>query len=73
MHFRDRYRVESTRLAGWDYASPAAYFITICTGRRRLYFGTIQPGCPVLSPAGEIVAEEWQRTLQVRPNVTLDA
>jgi putative transposase len=26
----------------------------------------------ILSPVGQIVAEEWQRTSEVRPNVTLD-
>ena len=29
--YKNKYRVESTRLAGWDYSSPGYYFVTICT------------------------------------------
>ncbi|HNY62119.1 MAG TPA: hypothetical protein PLH70_00280 [Bacteroidales bacterium] len=29
--FRNKYRVPSTRLQNWDYRSPGAYYITICT------------------------------------------
>ena len=39
--FRNKYRVESTRLQNWDYGSNAAYFVTICTKNRIHYFGKI--------------------------------
>jgi len=30
MLFRSKYRIESARLPGWDYAAPVDYFIMIC-------------------------------------------
>lgn len=29
--FKNKYRIESTRLRGYDYTSPGEYFVTICT------------------------------------------
>jgi putative transposase len=39
--FRNKYRVESTRLRGFDYAKNGAYFITIITKNRICLFGGI--------------------------------
>ncbi len=71
--FQNKYRIESARLQGWDYAREGLYFVTICTRDRARFFGEISAGEMQLSPIGEIVAEEWQKTPQVRPNVELDA
>jgi putative transposase len=70
--FKDKYRVESTRLAGWNYASAGYYFVTICTHERACYLGEICNGAMVLSQQGIIVAEEWMRTEVMRENVVLD-
>ena len=70
--FRDRYRVESARLPGWDYRAAGWYFVTVCTRDRYPFFGHVVDGEMILSPIGEIVAEEWLRTPEVRPNVVLD-
>ncbi len=70
---RNRYRIPSTRLRGWDYASPGFYFVTICVKNRVPCLSEIVNGEMHLSPIGEIVAEEWQRTTRVRANVVLDA
>jgi REP element-mobilizing transposase RayT len=71
--FRNRYRVESTRLRGWDYSAPAWYFVTICTKGHACCLGRISQGQMVLSEMGAIVAEEWQRTAVIRPDIRLDA
>jgi putative transposase len=63
----------SVRLKGFDYASPGAYFVTICTYDRAPLLGQVVSGNVVLSEIGRIVAEEWLRTLQVRVEVALDA
>ena len=42
--FKDKYRIESTRLQDWDYGKDAYYFITICTIDRECYFGGIENG-----------------------------
>jgi len=62
----------STRLRGFDYAGPATYFVTLCTFDRRPLFGAIVGGDIVLSPIGEIVVAEWERSAGVRPEVLLD-
>ncbi len=71
--FRNKYRMESARLKDWDYAGAGWYFVTICTRERECVLGDVIDGEVRLSPVGEIVADEWQRTPLIRPNVMLDA
>ncbi len=40
--YKNKYRIESARLKGWDYSSDGYYFITICTKNRECYFGDIE-------------------------------
>lgn len=70
--FRDRYRVPSARLQDCDYSRGAWYFVTICTRKHVCCFGDVVEGQVVLSPVGKIVAQELQRTANVRSNVSLD-
>ena len=63
----------SVRLKDYDYAGAGAYFVTICTQSHALLFGAIVGEEMRLSPAGEIVRDEWARTADVRPDVELDA
>jgi putative transposase len=54
----------SIRLSGFDYASPGAYFVTICTWRRVLYFDV---------PALRAQAEDCWRAIPAHaPRVTVD-
>lgn len=62
----------SIRLKGYDYAQTGAYFVTICTKNRECLFGEIADGDVVLNEWGEIVKNEWLRTLKIRPNVIVD-
>ena len=39
--YRNKYRIPSARLAGWDYGSNGMYYVTICTKDRNRYFGEI--------------------------------
>jgi putative transposase len=57
---------------GWDYRWAGWYFITICTGDRRCWFGDVVDGRVRLSEVGVVVAEEWRNTGEIRPNVVLD-
>jgi putative transposase len=63
----------SIRLAGYDYASPGAYFVTLCVADGQLLFGQVVDGAMVLSGFGQVAEAEWQRTGQLRPYVTLDS
>jgi REP element-mobilizing transposase RayT len=70
--FMRRYRTESDRLQDWDYAAPGAYFVTMCTQRKRPFFGEIIDDAVRLSPIGQIAEQEWRRTETLRPNLSLD-
>ena len=72
--FRDKYRIATTRLRGWDYAAAGWYFVTICTRDRLPFFGEIRGGEMHLSPIGEIACEYWMQIPQhTAGNVDLDA
>lgn len=61
----------SVRLPHRAYSQGGAYFITICTHDRRCIFGRVVGEGVALSPYGEIVQQEWLRTAELRPAVTL--
>lgn len=69
--FRNKYRIESTRLKGWDYRNAGAYFITICTDGRLHHFGECQGGQMKLSAAGLLVQGCWYEIPRLNPNVEL--
>ncbi len=62
----------SLRLPGCDYAQSGAYFVTVCTARRRCCLAEADNGAVRLTPIGSIVAEEWTRSATLRPEVILD-
>lgn len=70
--FKQKYRIESARLPGWNYAAAGWYFVTVCTRDRRYCSGEVETDTVRLSETGEIVAEEWLKTEQVRAGVKLD-
>jgi putative transposase len=69
----ERRRRASLRLQGYDYTQAGLYFVTICVQDRVCLFGDVVDGEMRLSKAGEVVAEEWARTAEIRPTVVLDA
>ncbi|WP_310559709.1 transposase [Flavobacterium sp.] len=75
--FKNKYRIESTRLKNWDYSRQASYFITICTANREHFFGKIKnqgetPCTASLSAIGIIVEQEWIKTPDIRPDMNLE-
>jgi REP element-mobilizing transposase RayT len=62
----------SIRLKEYDYSQAGAYFVTVCTHRKKCLFGEIAKGKIVLNAFGKIVGEEWIRTKQMRRGVDLD-
>lgn len=63
---------KSIRLKGYDYSQSGWYFVTICTKDRECCFGEVENEKMILSDIGKIIAEEWQKTEQIRKNVRLD-
>ena len=71
--FKNKYRIQSTRLQNWDYRWSAAYFITICTQNRECYFGRIDDETMILSPIGTIADVLWHELKFHAKNIELDA
>lgn len=74
--YKNKYRIASARAQWWNYGWNAAYFITICTKNREHFFGEITTGenastCVSLSEIGKIVASEWLKTFEMRPDMNL--
>jgi len=76
--FQGKYRISSTRLQNWDYASCGIYFVTLCTKNREHYFGQIikpetEKEHPImkLSEIGRIVEAEWLKTPEMRLDMNL--
>jgi putative transposase len=63
----------SIRLKEYDYTQNGAYFVTICAHERRCIFGDVVGGAMVVNEWGQVVAEEWEQTAILRPNIELDA
>jgi putative transposase len=50
---------KSPHLAGFDYSSPGAYFVTICVQDRQDLFGKVIDATMRLNPAGQMVGKWW--------------
>ncbi len=57
--YKDKYRVGTARLPGWDYSSHGYYFLTICTKGHVHYFGDIVGGEMTLSDLGRVARDCW--------------
>ncbi|GGA26730.1 transposase [Okeania sp. KiyG1] len=68
----NKHHRRSLRLRGYDYSQAGAYFLTICTYNRQTLFGEILDGKMQLNQLGEVVAEEWERSAQIRQEIELD-
>ncbi|MBI9018398.1 MAG: transposase [Phycisphaerae bacterium] len=69
--YQDTYRMESSRLRNWDYGSPGAYFVTICTNKMHCWFGDICDGQMQLSKAGIIANDLWLNIKNHTDNIEL--
>lgn len=72
MLFKNKYRIESARLKGWDYSSPGAYFVTIITKNRACYFGNVKNGFMCLNELGEIAKQCFEKIPEHFPFVSPD-
>ena len=67
----DIHHRRSIRLKGYDYAQKGMYFITLCVQERECIFGTIFENTMFLNEIGQIVANEWVNTMNIRDNVII--
>ena len=71
--FQNKYRIPSARWQSWDYSSEGLYFITINTRHHACLFGTIANKEMYLSEFGQIVAEEWIKSFEIRDELFCDS
>lgn len=74
--FKNKYRISSTRMPGWDYGSSGLYFITICVKDRVRYFGDMDETQGIssiqISEMGSVAHDNWLQIPQFHPYVELD-
>ncbi len=58
--YKNKYRIETTRLKEWDYAQEAYYFVTVCVKNKQSLFGKIHNGGMILNKNGRIVKQTWE-------------
>ena len=71
--FKNKYRVESTRLPNRDYSQNGWYFVTICTYERKWLFGDVVNGQVHLSTIGQIAQNFWAEIPQHSKHTYIDA
>lgn len=71
--FQNKYRIPSARWQAWDYSNEGLYFITINAAHHACLFGTIVDKELYLSAYGQIVAEEWTKSFEIRQELFCDA
>ena len=70
--YKNKFKIDSARLKNWDYSTPWWYYVTICTKDMINWFGEIKNGKMVLNELGNVVDDEWNKTIEIRKNVELD-
>ncbi|MEH2377224.1 hypothetical protein [Nostoc sp.] len=71
--YKGKYRIDSTRLPAWSYASNAGYFVTICTDGKKCFFGEVVQGEMQRSPIGEIAHKLWDEIPNHFSNCQIDS
>jgi REP element-mobilizing transposase RayT len=57
--YKNKYRIPSSRLIGWDYGWNSCYFVTICTQNRTCFFGDVINEQMVLNDIGLLANDFW--------------
>jgi REP element-mobilizing transposase RayT len=64
---------KNIRLRDYDFSSPGAYMVTICTIKRHQpILGSLQNGLIKLSPLGKVISKRWSTIPEHFPGVSLD-
>lgn len=69
---RYRHRRRSTRLKGWDYTRPGAYFVTINVKGHVCFFGKVENNRVILSEVGKVAHDKLVAIPEQFSHVSLD-
>jgi putative transposase len=64
---------KSLRLPNYDYSQPGGYFVTICTARRKNFFGCINNGIFKATDVAAVIQHVWEDLPNRFPIIILDA
>ena len=70
--YKNKYRIESTRLSKYDYTNCGFYYITICTKNKTPFLGQVINEKVLLSESGEITRKIWLEIPNHYKNIKLD-
>jgi REP element-mobilizing transposase RayT len=70
--YKSTFRIESTRLEGYDYSQPGEYFVTICARNHECKLGEVIQEIMNLSNIGAIAKKCWEEIPEHFHNVELD-
>ena len=70
--FRDKYRIDSSRLSGWDYSGSGFYFLTFVTQYRTCNLGKVIDNQIILSDYGDIIEKELHKSFEIRKELFCD-
>lgn len=70
--FKNTFRIETARLAYWDYSNPGRYHITLNAKDHLEYFGMVKNGEMVLNELGIITDNFWKEIPMYFKNIELD-
>lgn len=68
----EKHHRRSIRLEGYDYTLPGAYFVTLCTEKRKCLFGEISSETMQLNTFGNMIHTCWNNILKHFIHVRLD-
>ena len=70
--YKNKYRIETTRLKDWDYSSCGYYFVTICMKNKVCFLGNVYNGEMDLFEIGKISNQNWLEIPEHFENVNID-
>jgi putative transposase len=70
--YRNKYRIESRRLKGWDYGWAGKYFVTICTAGMNELFAKVRHAEMLRNDVGEIAYQTWTQSPEHHKHTYLD-
>lgn len=70
--FKNKFRIDTARMKGYDYGLDGAYFVTICTKDHQYWFGDVDDGQMNLSEMGQVAEKCWSEIPEHFPFVKLD-
>ena len=71
LFYKNKYRIPSARLEGWDYGSHGFYFVTICVREMKCVFVGIHNNIMCLNRLGATAQQCWQEIPRHFPFVQL--